>query len=244
MTDVTFDAASVSGNATNANSNSWTHTPTGTPTAVGIGISTVFNSTTVTGVTYGGVACSLEKAVANGSNRSELWGLANPPPGAQTVAYTLSGNDWSVGGAVTVTDSDTSQCFSTGNNASGTGTSSTPSVTCPSATGELVMDVLTTPAGTTNPGGGQTTRWDQFNAVAKGACSTEASSGATVAMDWATSAGVDWAQVAASFKKPTGGGGVFIPIIGRGPGMALAGRGGLVAARRELITQRSIRVPR
>ncbi len=43
--------------------------------------------------------------------------------------------------------------------------------------------------------------------------------------------------------KPAGGGGAFVPIIGRGPGMALAGRSGLVGRQRRVVRESWVRSP-
>lgn len=61
--------------------------------------------TTVTSITYNGVALSLigSKDLVAGAGRVECWGLANPASGANTIAVTLSATIASAGTAVSYT---------------------------------------------------------------------------------------------------------------------------------------------
>jgi hypothetical protein len=145
---VAFDAVSSASVANNAGTAlTWTHTPSGTPTAVAVAVQRYPNTFGAT-VTYGGVAMTL--AASDGSLagviNTEIWGLANPPSGAQTVSVgTGITGDYMEAGAITVTGSDTTTCFS--NSISANGTSAAPSVSVTSASGELVVDIVSTKAG-------------------------------------------------------------------------------------------------
>lgn len=207
---VAFDAVS-SNFYGNANTVSFTHTPVGTPTNVGLGLS--FNSISVIPgiqtLTYGGVSCTrTNQVIITGGTYpayyAEIWELANPPSGPQTVFVTFNtaGNYGSIG-VVTVTGGDTAQTFSNNNTASGTG--STASGSCTSAIGELVMTsmfgVLDT-ATATATGTGETERWNgAFNTI-EGAGSTIPGA-ASVSSSWTrsgTTTDDGWGLCLASFK--------------------------------------------
>jgi hypothetical protein len=128
-----------------------------------------------------------------------VWGLANPPSGAQTVLMTFSASTFCEAGAITVTGSDTVTCFSNSNSA--LGTSAAASVVVTSTTGELVVDAVTNVgAATETAGGSQTLRWGPLqdsNLVGSGSSQPGASS---VTMSWTLGSSQTWGVAAASFK--------------------------------------------
>lgn len=155
---VTIDAT-VPAQVTNGNSAtlSWTHTPVGTPSAAGVFFQNQDGTLTVTGVTYGGVAMSntVDATVAShaGNPQSlQIWGLASPPSGAQTVVITgtvLVANQVNIIAASrTVTGSSLTTCFRSG--ASGSSFATAPfSSSCSvsvsgTVSGDLVCDVVGT----------------------------------------------------------------------------------------------------
>jgi hypothetical protein len=155
-------------------------------------------------VTYGGSAMVLEDGIVSADNTTgaHIFGLANPPPGAQTVLVTFALSSYSICGCVSVTGSDTGQCFR--DSASVRGNSITPSVSVPSAADDLVIDAI----GYWNAGGppvvgaGQTPRVNSNTFGLHHGSSTEPSSGTSVTMDWTGSSGGGvFALVGASFKK-------------------------------------------
>jgi hypothetical protein len=92
---VTFDAVGPSSAGATAvgGSLSWTHTATGANLYVVVGIAVDGNPDTTATVTYGGTTmASLGKVYANGGvgGYAQLFGLANAPAGASTVAVSLS----------------------------------------------------------------------------------------------------------------------------------------------------------
>jgi hypothetical protein len=116
----------------------------------------------VASVSYGGNAMSGIDTVA-ASER--LYGLVNPPTGAQTVTVTASSADDIAFAVISYTDVDQSTPFSGLQGASSTGTA--PSVTVSSATGaKVVGGVISANFGTitSTPGAGQTERVDSFGA--------------------------------------------------------------------------------
>lgn len=187
---------------------SWTHTPVGTPTAASCQLGYWSNVNAVSGVTYGGTAMAQAVSQAAGTGNvnetAQIWGLANPASGAQTVQITFAvGGKFTNAGSVTVTGSDTTTCFSNVSSANGASAASGAS-TCTSAVGELVIDMCICDDGTTGvtitPAGGQTQRWGTAHAgtTENNACST-APGAATVTMTQNFSANRPWAHVAASF---------------------------------------------
>lgn len=100
---VAHDASSDSHTSTNSSvsqtSFSWTHTPVGTPRAVRIHVFQLNTAaSSITGVSYGGVACSLVSGgtasdTATEPGRVEVWELnTGIPTGAQTVVVSRTNN--------------------------------------------------------------------------------------------------------------------------------------------------------
>lgn len=94
---VAFDAVgpSSSGAASASSPDTWTHTPAGTPSAVLAGAAvgyTTAGTDSNGGCTYGGTAMTWLARVyvlnASFGGYIEIFGLASPPSGAQTVSYT------------------------------------------------------------------------------------------------------------------------------------------------------------
>jgi hypothetical protein len=199
---VSFDAVSSSSVANNAGTTlSWTHTPIGTPTAVAVSFQR-FNGT-VPGVTYGGNSMTLARDQAFGGSNVDIYGLPNPPAGAQTVVITCGGTaNYIQAGAVTVTGSNISTAFDASNSASGSSTA--PSVSVTSLTGEFVIDVVGTESSppSETPGGGQTLRWGPLTVSANVASGSSAPAAAgSTSMLWTLGSSVAWGEVAASFHK-------------------------------------------
>lgn len=186
---------------------SWTHTPVGTPTAVAVMVGGYQNGVTISGVTYGGVSMSAGSLFdfGNSTNFSQMFGLANPSSGPQTVVITFSaGGIFAAAAALTVTGSDTATCFS---NSSGMTNPSSSSVsdTVTSAAGELVVDCVTgysAAAAASGVGGAQTSRYSDFwNGISFGV--STAPGAASVTTTWSTVSSSDHVSGAiASFKAP------------------------------------------
>jgi Tfp pilus assembly protein PilV len=139
---IAFDAVTTA--SSSVASYPFTHTPVGTPTTalVGVSIKSSGSPTTVSGVTYGGVAMTLVRSdFVGGTPRGDVWILNNPAAGAQTVIVTLAAAQESAATAVTVTGSATSG--QPANHAGATALLSLdPSVTVASAAGRLVIGFL------------------------------------------------------------------------------------------------------
>jgi hypothetical protein len=197
---VTFDK--VDGDqGTTGTSISWTHTPVGTPTGVAVVVGWNSVAQSITSVTYGGQACTLKGTSDNpGANAvAAIYGLANPPSGAQTVQANFSGSVTGAGYSVTVLGGNTSQVFNAAEAAKATGDSGTSSISVTSAVDELVIDAVVA-----NPSGGEMTAGAgqaERGAAAFGGdrleVSTEAGA-ASVDMTW-TFTTTEWSAIGASF---------------------------------------------
>lgn len=103
---IVYDASSNSGYQTAASSYSWSHTCTGSNRGLAVDISLLsVPGTTVSGITYNGIALSFvgAKSTVSGAGRVEQWFLANPASGTNTIAVTLSAAVGSAGTAVSYT---------------------------------------------------------------------------------------------------------------------------------------------
>lgn len=119
-----------------------------------------FNFTNaVTSITYNGSATGISQ-IATDSSRLEIWGLKAPTSGTHDVVVTWAGsNDCAVG---VMTFSGVNQTTPSGTGADATGSSTAPSVTVSSATGELVVGLLMNNFNATmTAGSGVTDKWNQ-----------------------------------------------------------------------------------
>lgn len=214
---VAFDAVTVLGTIAGAGGPfTGPHAPAGTPTAASVKISCWNNGTaytTITSVTYGASAMALAAHSTNTTTNefAVIFGLANPPAGTQTVTVNFTGSSmFGEAFVLTVTGSDTTTCFSNVS-ADTSGNSATPSCTCVSATGELVVDIMNFDSGsaglTWTKGGSQTFQTESHASTVYGEVSTQPGPGSPLTMSW-TNGGTsgNWAHAAASFKLPGGGG--------------------------------------
>lgn len=180
---VAFDAAGT-GFAAGAPGNTvqWTHVVGGSAIAVFL-----FNfepSATVSTVDCGGVFLTQSQLVVPGGGVSfQLWGLASPPTGSQTITVTMSGTGaFIAGGSTSCTGSDPTTCFDSTNNAFNFGSSVSCAV--PSVAGELVADAGFVDGNSLTQGGSQTLQWSQtgFNQDVFG--STIAAAAGTTTTTW------------------------------------------------------------
>lgn len=233
---VAFDAISSAIVQNNAGTTlTWTHTPVASPpSAVGV-VLNFYNdaSMTVTGITYGGqaltklaAATSPTESGGGASHHTEIWGsdgltLAS---GAQSVVVTASATgNYIIAAATTVTGSNTTTCFSNGAGA-GNAANATPTITCTSATGELVIDIAANAPSVSAPtnSGTQTSRWSQDIGGFFSASGSTQAGAATVTSTWAQTT-ADWVMSAGSFKAAAGGGGAKLKRNAAMDGLAASG---------------------
>src|SRR5438876_3978980 len=135
---------------------------------------------------------------------AHIYYLLNPAAGSNTVSVTLSASASEIYlGAVTFTGAN--QTTPVGIFAAATGSSTAPSVTATSNTGETVIDTVTLcTSSAPTVGGGQTQQWGTGSAQGSGHGAGSTKPGAsTVTMSW-TSSNVAWAIGAVGIKPAAG----------------------------------------
>lgn len=211
---VAFEAVAdttVSANA--ATTLSWTH-PGVAPSAVAVTLMNYNGARTVTGVTYGGVAMTQASVEVGDLSSSgvQIWGLANPPSGSQTVVVTFSGTGaYCSAGSISVTGSDTTTCFVViGTPTTGNSTAPSASITAPS--GSLIIDVVGNNNGKVfTIASGQTQEWTNSAAGNEVASSTIAATGSSQSVSWTVDTASNWSQCIAAFGPSGGAGSSFVP---------------------------------
>lgn len=167
---------------------------------------------TITAATWNGLPLTLIDVVSNSACADKcsaaLYGLANPPLATANTSITFSGTPTGyVVGTVSFTGVDST--LSLGTPITATGSGSPASVTVSSASGELVLDCLSSIAAGSvpTPASGQTANWSTFDAAGfiHSASSYLSGSPSTV-MAHTISGTPQWAMLAVPLK-PTGGGG-------------------------------------
>lgn len=166
------------------------------------------SSSSVTGVTYNGVAMtSLGAAVTNGSVTSTIWALSNPASGSNNIVVTVSSSNSIMYSGYSFTNAHQTTSSLTGTRATATGTSTDPSVAVSSAVGEQVVGFAAYP---NNPfiiptlGAGQRKpKWNSEGNAAQYSHVAFIEYGATsVTISLALSASVAWGIQGVSVKPP------------------------------------------
>lgn len=165
---VFFDAISTNAPNGPANSQVWEHTPVGAPSAIILLVAGYVSATPwIDTCTYGGVAMTAGGTFYGGAGTGPnltIFGLANPPSGPQSFIVTTAagGGFYGVAG-ISVTGSSLTTCFR--NLASNSGTGASTSTTVSSASTDLVIDcVVGFQAGAipSGAGAGQTIKHTDF----------------------------------------------------------------------------------
>jgi hypothetical protein len=174
------------------------HTSTGDPLYVCASISD--NVKEYSRVTYAGILLERIGRVTGSAFSQEWWFLANPPAGtANVVATLLSSTEWLALAARNVSGVDLDGFAK--NLTTAAATSTAPSLTIPSAVGDLVLDFLSQNANSQvyTPGAGQTQDWaisatgnDHYSAGSREA------GAASVVMSWGLSISTPWLYSAIS----------------------------------------------
>lgn len=142
--------------ATNVATTTWSHTVgTGANRLLLVGVAFAGTDRSISSITFGGA--SFTYVGSSGVNRRvEIWKLLNPTAGTASIIANWNGSKDAVFWSGSFTNVDQSTPLGTFQSASGSST--TPSVTVSSDTGELVVDILAADgdAGAISPGGGQT----------------------------------------------------------------------------------------
>lgn len=197
----TFDAVSSAINQTTTTP-SWSHTCTGTNLllVVTVGWRHQDPGNAITGITYNSVALTQLGTTSNGEfATAEIWYLLAPATGTHTVAATFTDLARAHLGAVSYTA--VNQSTPLGTYASNTGTSTAPSVTVTSATGDVVIAVgAERGTETFTTGASQTMRWEADAASNVSAQCDDEAGAASVVMDWSTDDSQEWVAVGVSIQ--------------------------------------------
>ena len=212
---IAFDAASNSGYQATASTYNWLHTCTGSNRylVVGVSLLSVVGSS-VTGITYNTIAMTFLGAISSvsGAVRAELWGLAAPATGSNSIEVTLSTGLVSAACAVSFVGVHQSSSTEGLNTASATNVGAadaTVNVTTV-ADNDWVVDQIAANDTAITVGAGQTSRNNVTGAVGSGADSTEGpkSPAGSVTMSWTdVGATVTW-SIAAIALRPVAASGV------------------------------------
>lgn len=213
---IAFDATSNSGYQATASTYNWSHVCLGNSRYLRVGVSmlSVIGSF-VTSITYNGVALTFIGAVASvsGAVRSEIWGLAAPATGSNTIAVTLSTGLISAAGAISFVG--VNQTLSTEGFNSATATNVGAADATVNVTTVADYDVVTDNVATDDTaiavGAGQTSYYNLTGAGGSGAGSTEGPTtpAGSVTMSWtAVGALATWSTVAVALRDINAPGGV------------------------------------
>lgn len=187
---IAFDAASNSGYQAASSGYSWSHTCTGSDRYLVVGVAMLSLAQTVSSITYNSVNLSLigVRASVSGAARVELWGLAAPSTGSNTIAVTLSGSIASASVATSLTGVHQTSPIEGFNSAQATNVGAadaTVDVTTV-ADNDWTVDIVATDDTAITVGAGQTQRGNVTGVGGSGAMSTEGpkTPAGSVTMNW------------------------------------------------------------
>jgi len=200
---VAFDAVASNQNSATA-SLTWTHTPVGTPTGVSVAAVMFDSSAGTFTADYGGTSMGAAQVTLAssqfGNTIIQIWGLSNPPPGAKVVTIAQGGANFTcTAGSTTVTGGVVSGSPFSNTASNGNIIGASPSMSITSATGELVIDIISMGNGITPTatGSGQTLRWSI--APTFDAAGSSAAGAASYTVSYSLSGGTGCDIVGASF---------------------------------------------
>lgn len=229
---ITFDAASNSGYQSASAGYSWSHTCSGDDRYLVVGISLLSVAQTVTAMTYNGVTMALlfAQSSATGAARIEIWGLAAPAIGTNTISATLSGSIASAGNASSYNGvHQTSPTEgAAGADATNTGAADATVNVTTTADKDFVVDIVATDDVAITVGAGQTQTGNVTGAGGSGAMSYEGpkTPAGSVTMSW-TNVGAlaTWVTGGIALRPVTAStlGGSFISNILHGAAIAIKG---------------------
>lgn len=205
---IAFDASPSAVTGSAVETKTWAHTCTGSNLILIVGLA--FRSTVSSvSVTYNGVAMTSVGDTAAGPTGGVVYmfRLVNPATGANNVVANWTTASNMVGGSMSFTG--VSQSDPIGTPTTATGTASPATTTVSSATGELVVDALSSNAVLPSVGADQTTRYGPtLSTNVYGAGSTEAGA-SSVTMSWTFGSAANWGIVAVPLKPSVD----FVPRV-------------------------------
>lgn len=201
-----FDAV-ASGVGSGVGPFTYSHTCSGSNRALFVKVSYYDSGDSVSAVSYNSVAMTLIPGsdVANGQYHVEWYYLISPATGSNTVSVSTTGGFFDIG-VTSISFTDAHQTTPYGTPVTGTGTSTTPSVTVASGATEIVLDgIVIVHGGTLTVGAGQTQRTNEIcGGFIKHAASTETGAASTT-MSWSNSSSQVWASSAFAVKPVAAG---------------------------------------
>lgn len=201
-----FDAV-ASGVGSGAGPFTYLHTCSGSNRALFVKVSYYDSGDSVSVVSYNSVAMTFVPGskVSNGQYTVEWYYLVNPATGSNTVSVTMTGSVFDIG-VTSISFTDAHQTTPYGTPVTGTGTSTTPSVTVASGATEIVLDgIVIVHSGTLTVGAGQTQRTNEIcGGFIKHGASTETGAASTT-MSWSNSYSQVWASSAFAVKPVAAG---------------------------------------
>lgn len=199
-----YSTSSATSGASQVSSLQWQHTSGGLDRTLIVQVSTE-TASTVSSITYNGVALTQSVSDTNGTVRNEQWHLVAPPIGTYNIVVTLSAPAYLTCGAETYNTTDQSSPI--GVTQTSDGSSLTPSLVLTTSTNNsIVVDSLAT--GTLpivyTAGAAQSENWHiTVNPNARqGASSVESAGSApdAVTMSWAITQSTPWVMTALELK--------------------------------------------
>lgn len=176
---------------------------------------------TITSVTIGGTSCT-SVGISSGTYSAEIYALSAPSSGSQTVAVNFSAS--SAGNCVAVSMTDAHQTTSSlvaDGIATGSGTSTSPSVSITSESGDLCIGHTASNASFTpvTPGGSATEIYDNEDIFISNWSAYLVASGTSTTIS-GTSTGFEvWRMAGVAYKSAAGGGStisVYTSLTGAG----------------------------
>jgi hypothetical protein len=207
--DITAAVKSLAG----VSSASWSHTATGSDRYGRVGLGFSPNTTTITSITWGGVAMTLVGSRVEGppiEHRCDLYGIVAPAASAQTIAVSFGGGGFGAYGAAGSSSytgvhqtTPSGAAFTAGSNQ----TLSVSVTVTDSVAGDMVSDVIKEYqiVGAPTAGAGQTQRWSGDDGTyQENAAASDEPGAASVVMSWTGVSTSRWTQVAAAIKQSGG----------------------------------------
>lgn len=171
------------------------------------GVHTSHNGT-ISSVTIGGTSCT-SVGSASSTYKAEIYALSAPSTGSQTVVVNFSAS--SAGNAVAVAMTDAHQTTSSliaDGVATGTGTSTAPSINVTGASGDLCVGHTASNTSFTpvTPGGSATEVYDNEDIFVSNWCEYLVASGASTTLSGTATGFEAWAMAGVAYKSAAGGG--------------------------------------
>ncbi|MCW3995023.1 MAG: hypothetical protein NWE98_02590 [Candidatus Bathyarchaeota archaeon] len=201
---INFDSQNSSVLASAANSISWTHTTGAGNDRILLVAIDVFSSsgqtTTVSGVTYGGTALTLIGTDLYNTNprvRSYVYYLLNPSTGTKTITATFASSTTAAGGSITYSNVNQTTPYTAASTNSNSSNNASVSLTASGTYSKVLFGhVGTYRTSSYSVTDGQTNRWSQTGQQYKSFGSEKIVTSGAVSMSWTASSTASWVAIA------------------------------------------------